>query len=63
MVSESRIIRASTVRALTIPGDAIVRDPQGATQVFLTSPTAAASMDAASRPVLRSETNWRFEKA
>jgi len=38
MVSESRIIGASTVRALTIPGDAIVRDPQGATQVFLYFP-------------------------
>jgi len=38
MVCESRIIGRSTVRALTLPGEAIVRDPQGATQVFLYFP-------------------------
>jgi multidrug efflux pump subunit AcrA (membrane-fusion protein) len=38
MVSEARIIGASTVRAVTIPGEAIVRDPQGATEVFVYFP-------------------------
>lgn len=38
MVSEARIIGRSTVRALTLPGEAIVHDPQGATQVFVYFP-------------------------
>jgi multidrug efflux pump subunit AcrA (membrane-fusion protein) len=38
MVSEARIVGPSTVRALTVPGEAIVRDPQGATQVFVYFP-------------------------
>jgi multidrug efflux pump subunit AcrA (membrane-fusion protein) len=38
MVAEARILSASTVRALTIPGEAIVRDAQGASSVFVYFP-------------------------
>jgi membrane fusion protein (multidrug efflux system) len=38
MISEARIIGSSTVRALTLPGEAICRDPQGATLVFVYFP-------------------------
>lgn len=38
MVAEARIEGAATVHALTVPGDAIVRDPQGATLVYVYFP-------------------------
>ena len=38
MVAEAQIIGRSTVHALTIPGEAIVHDPQGAPTVFVYSP-------------------------
>jgi multidrug efflux pump subunit AcrA (membrane-fusion protein) len=38
MVSEARIVGRATVRALTLPGEAIVHDAQGATQVFVYFP-------------------------
>jgi multidrug efflux pump subunit AcrA (membrane-fusion protein) len=38
MISESRIIGSNTIRALTLPGEAIIRDPQGATQVYVYFP-------------------------
>jgi multidrug efflux pump subunit AcrA (membrane-fusion protein) len=38
MVAEAQIIGGSTVHALTIPGEAIVQDPQGAPTVFVYYP-------------------------
>jgi multidrug efflux pump subunit AcrA (membrane-fusion protein) len=38
MVAEARIFAAATEHALTIPGEAVVRDPQGATNVFVYYP-------------------------
>ena len=38
MVAEARIFGSSKERALTIPGEAIVRDPQGATNVYVYNP-------------------------
>jgi len=38
MVAEARIFSAAMVNALTVPGDAIVHDPQGAAQVYVYSP-------------------------
>jgi RND family efflux transporter MFP subunit len=38
MVSESTIYGATQVNALTVPGDAIVRDPQGVTHVYVYNP-------------------------
>ncbi|MBS1875811.1 MAG: efflux RND transporter periplasmic adaptor subunit [Acidobacteria bacterium] len=38
MVSEARIIGTATVKALSLPGEAIVHDAQGATQVFVYYP-------------------------
>jgi len=36
MVAEARIFGSAKERVLTIPGEAIVRDPQGANNGFLT---------------------------
>jgi multidrug efflux pump subunit AcrA (membrane-fusion protein) len=38
MVSEARIFSPVIVNVITVPGDAIVRDPQGITQVYVYSP-------------------------
>ncbi len=38
MIAEARIWTGSTVKATTIPGDAVVRDPQGATMVYVYFP-------------------------
>jgi len=38
MVAEARIETNSKIQALTVPGEAIVRDPQGATLVYIHSP-------------------------
>lgn len=38
MVSEARIYSAAMVNAITVPGDAIVHDPQGVAQVYVYSP-------------------------
>jgi membrane fusion protein (multidrug efflux system) len=38
MVSEARIFSPTMVNAITVPGDAIVRDPQGVTHVYVYSP-------------------------
>ena len=38
MVAEARIFGAAKLRVLTIPGEAIVRDPQGAPNVFVYNP-------------------------
>jgi len=38
MIAEARIRADATVRALTLPGEAVVRDPQGITQVFVYFP-------------------------
>jgi multidrug efflux pump subunit AcrA (membrane-fusion protein) len=38
MVSEARIYSSSMVNAITVPGDAIVRDPKGVTHVYVYSP-------------------------
>jgi RND family efflux transporter MFP subunit len=38
MVSEARIYSSSMVNAITVPGDAIVRDPKGVTQVYVHEP-------------------------
>lgn len=38
MVAEAKIVGPATVRALTIPGEAILRDPQGAPAVFVYYP-------------------------
>ncbi|MGA2672243.1 MAG: efflux RND transporter periplasmic adaptor subunit [Terracidiphilus sp.] len=38
MVSEARVFGSAVVNAITVPGAAIVRDPQGATQVYVYSP-------------------------
>jgi multidrug efflux pump subunit AcrA (membrane-fusion protein) len=38
MVSEARIYSSSMVNAITVPGDAIVHDPQGVAQVYVYSP-------------------------
>jgi len=39
MVAEARIFGPAKVRSLTIPGEAIVRDPQGAPNVYVYSPS------------------------
>jgi RND family efflux transporter MFP subunit len=39
MVSETRIFGAAMVNAITVPGDAIVRDSRGVTQVYVYEPT------------------------
>jgi multidrug efflux pump subunit AcrA (membrane-fusion protein) len=39
MVSETRIFGSAMVNAITVPGDAIVRDSRGVTQVYLYEPT------------------------
>ena len=38
MVAEARIFGPAKVRALTIPGEAVVPDPQGAPMVYVYSP-------------------------
>lgn len=38
MVAEAEIERAERVRAITLPGESIVRDPQGATQAYVYFP-------------------------
>jgi multidrug efflux pump subunit AcrA (membrane-fusion protein) len=38
MVSEARVFSSSTMNAITVPGAAIVRDPQGVTHVYVYSP-------------------------
>ena len=38
MVAEARILGARTTRVLTIPGEAVVRDPQGVTLVYVYFP-------------------------
>jgi multidrug efflux pump subunit AcrA (membrane-fusion protein) len=38
MVAEARIFGSAKERVLTIPGEAIVRDPQGATNVYVYYP-------------------------
>ena len=38
MVAEARIFGPAKARVLTIPGEAIVRDPQGATNVYVYHP-------------------------
>jgi multidrug efflux pump subunit AcrA (membrane-fusion protein) len=38
MVAEARIFGATKARVLTVPGEAIVRDPQGATNVYVYYP-------------------------
>jgi len=38
MIAEARISGARMTRALTVPGDAIVHDAEGATRVFVYSP-------------------------
>ncbi|HEX8985008.1 MAG TPA: efflux RND transporter periplasmic adaptor subunit [Bryobacteraceae bacterium] len=38
MVAEARVIGSTMVKVLTLPGDAIVRDPQGATLVYVYFP-------------------------
>jgi RND family efflux transporter MFP subunit len=38
MVAEATILGDATVSMLTLPGDAVVRDPQGATQIFVYYP-------------------------
>ncbi len=38
MVAEARIFGPAKARALTVPGEAIVRDPQGATNVYVYHP-------------------------
>ncbi len=38
MVAEARILGAGTMRVLTIPGEAVVRDPQGVTLVYVYFP-------------------------
>ncbi len=40
MVAEARIYGTATIHAITVPGDAVTRDPQGATQIFIYDPTA-----------------------
>jgi RND family efflux transporter MFP subunit len=40
LVSEARIYSAAMVNVITVPGNAIVRDPQGVTQVYVYSPSA-----------------------
>jgi RND family efflux transporter MFP subunit len=39
MVSQARIFSPAMVNALTVPGDAIVHDPQGVAQVYVYSPS------------------------
>jgi RND family efflux transporter MFP subunit len=39
MVSEARIYSSSMLNAITVPGDAIVRDPKGVTHVYVYSPS------------------------
>jgi RND family efflux transporter MFP subunit len=39
MVSETRIFGSAMVNVITVPGDAIVRDPRGVTQVYVYEPT------------------------
>jgi len=38
MVSEARIYGSAIVNALTVPGDAVVRDPRGVTEVYVYDP-------------------------
>jgi membrane fusion protein (multidrug efflux system) len=38
MVSETRIFGSAMVNVITVPGDAIVRDPRGVTQVYVYEP-------------------------
>jgi multidrug efflux pump subunit AcrA (membrane-fusion protein) len=38
MVSEARLFSPATINAITVPGSAIVHDPQGATEVYVYSP-------------------------
>jgi multidrug efflux pump subunit AcrA (membrane-fusion protein) len=38
MVSEARLFSTATINAITVPGSAIVHDPQGATEVYVYSP-------------------------
>jgi len=38
MVAEARILGDRTISMMTLPGDAVVRDPQGATQAFVYYP-------------------------
>ncbi len=38
MVSEARVFSSAMVDAITVPGDAIVHDPQGVAQVYVYSP-------------------------
>jgi multidrug efflux pump subunit AcrA (membrane-fusion protein) len=39
MVSEARIFSPVMVNAITVPGNAIVHDPKGVTQVYVYSPS------------------------
>jgi multidrug efflux pump subunit AcrA (membrane-fusion protein) len=39
MVAEARIFSSTIVTAMTVPGDAIVRDPKGVAHVYVYSPT------------------------
>jgi RND family efflux transporter MFP subunit len=38
MVSEAKVLGTSMVNAITVPGDAIVHDPQGVAHVYVYSP-------------------------
>jgi RND family efflux transporter MFP subunit len=40
LVSEARIFSSAMVNVMTLPGNAILRDPQGVTQVYVYSPSA-----------------------
>jgi len=40
LVSEARIFSPAMVNVMTVPGNAILRDPQGVTQVYVYSPSA-----------------------
>jgi RND family efflux transporter MFP subunit len=39
MVSQAKIFSSAMVNTITVPGDAIVRDPQGVTHVYVYSPS------------------------
>ena len=39
MVSEARVFSSAMVNVMTVPGDAIVHDPKGVTQVYVYSPS------------------------
>lgn len=40
LVSEAKIFSSAMVNVMTVPGNAILRDPQGVTQVYVYSPSA-----------------------